>query len=619
MTTGTRSHALAPLFGTILAFSLGACGSSGTGAPDRSSPSSEVILVEGVTSLDSTAADDVVVLPDRLLFPVEAHPEIAKRAAGDILVGDRGTSSTSANRTGFLRRILSVEKKDGTYEVMTEMAALTDIVRQGEFQFFAETSDADVWPVASTRSFGPGLKPQGKAIELLTFSGTTLLDKTQSVTLPGTQKTIGYTVWAKVATGTVLFTPKFDVGAKIKPDLENLLGSLHEAHVIGTGRLDGELQVDVGLALQSSVTGDDLAQLIANRITGSADNVLVQYDFSLGSGKLGPLSIPVNGRFTASVHCEFAWGGEVSVIGGGKASAQVTVGYRYQKDSGFEPVWSHTESLEQIGPEWTVNGDVALKCTLRPEFHINLFDIAAGDVWADAYAAMRAQAICNQGNLTGDVKGEAFAGVSATAHAKVDAFGLWKWEKTCSLFDVESPRATVTASWPLGAGATCSGSSATEFASTAHDEPEASCFGGGSKPPEPGTDAGLPTDAGGSDTGAVDAGDGGGDTTDGCPGTTEPVSYAWSCEPERWGDCICDCECGASDVDCQVGECGGCDHDVCTEGGPLGIHCDKDGQGGECIRAICENDSYCCEHSWTLSCVAHVEKGDFGCAVQVCE
>lgn len=632
MSTRRHPSVLSPLAGALVVAAVGACSSSGSNSPPRdTSDPDEVVLVDDVTTFDASSADDVTVLPDRLLMPMSTHPEIEKAKAGDILVGDRGSSPDSPNRTGFLRRIVSVDEDGDDYVVTTEMATLTEVIRKGEFNVVASTADAtDIRPTVSTRSFGPGLRTQGKSIELVDISGTTLIDETQSVTLPGTQKTIGYQVWAKVATGKIEFKPDFDVGAKIEPDLSNLLGSVKEAHVIGEGQLDGELLLDVGLELQSNATGEDIAQLIANRITGSADNVLAQYDFSLGSGKVGPIPIPVNGQFKASVICDFKWGGGVQVLAGGKASAQVKAGFRYQ-DGAFSPVWDHSESLDQLGPDWTINGDVMLKCTLRPEFHINLFDIAAGDVWADAYAAMRAQAICNQGALTGDLQGEAFAGVSATAHAKVDVFGLFKWEKTCSLFDIESPRATVNASWPLGPGATCTEGSATEFASTAHEEPDESCFGSsGGSGGSGGTSGSGGTGGSGGDAGTAGAAGTGGDADagapdanpeggDACPGTTEPVSYKWTCEPERWGDCICDCDCGTEDVDCQTGECGGCDHDVCTEGGPLGINCDKDNQGGACIQAICENDSYCCEHAWTLSCIAHVENGDFGCVPQSCQ
>src|SRR5262249_52498858 len=152
------------------------------------------------------------------------------------------------------------------------------------------------------------------------------------------------------------------------------------------------------------------------------------------------------------------------------------------------------------------------------------------------------------------------AGVSATAHAKVDVFGLYKWEKTCTLFDLNSPHASVSGSFPLGKGATCS-TLPDPPSSAPFDDPPASCFGTSTPPPPP-RDAG-PLDDSGSDAGPVDS--------------------------------------------------GVCEHDSCTSGSPLSPTCTKDGQGGACIKSICENDSYCCEFSWTASCIAHVENGDFAC------
>jgi hypothetical protein len=97
----------------------------------------------------------------------------------------------------------------------------------------------------------------------------------------------------------------------------------------------------------------------------------------------------------------------------------------------------------------------------------------------------------------------------------------------------------------------------------------------------------------------------------------------WTCDAQQWGDCKCDCNCGAVDPDCTPMQCSGCDHDVCTIGAALAPTCTLDGQNGACIAAICQNDQYCCEtgpqpSGWTISCVAHIWNGDFGCAPSTC-
>jgi hypothetical protein len=107
-------------------------------------------------------------------------------------------------------------------------------------------------------------------------------------------------------------------------------------------------------------------------------------------------------------------------------------------------------------------------------------------------------------------------------------------------------------------------------------------------------------------------------TISACPAAKSKPTSAWTCAPEKFGDCKCDCGCGEVDIDCKTGECAGCEHDVCTIGSALGGKCNSDGQGGACIAAICKADSYCCEHGWTASCIEHVENGDFGCVKKVC-
>jgi hypothetical protein len=317
--------------------------------------------------------------------------------------------------------------------------------------------------------------------------------------------------------------------------------------------------------LIGTATGEDVAALIAKKISNKPSTTLADHKIKLPGLKLGFISVPAHAQFRAVLTCDLKWGGETRVVVGAKASATISAGARYD-GSKISPVWDHTESIEQIGPNWTINHDLGLRCAIIPELKLNLWDVAAGEVTAEGYAALEAKATCNSATLTGDVSGAAYAGVSARAKAKLDVFGLYKWEKECTLFDMHSPKATFSGSFPLGKGATCTESPATpEPPSTSTPAP--SCFG---DTPVAGEDAGTLPDTGLPDGGGEDAGE---------------VM---------------------------------CDHDVCTSGGPLSIGCTKDSQGGACIKAICENDEYCCKFSWTASCIDKVEKGMFGCTPRKC-
>jgi hypothetical protein len=218
-----------------------------------------------------------------------------------------------------------------------------------------------------------------------------------------------------------------------------------------------------------------------------------------------------------------------------------------------------------------------------------------------------AAAECSATKLTGNVSGGAQAGVLAAAHAKVDVFGLYKWEKACTLFDVESPNASFSGTFNLPGGSTTACTSSPPPQNPALDSPPSSCFGGG--------DTGS---GGANDGGVASDGGGGGQVVPGCTPRNDPPPTGWTCDAARYGDCVCDCACGGNDIDCVAGSCAGCGHDACTIGDALGSSCKLDSQGGACIAAICANDDYCCTFGWTASCVQHIKNGDYGCAATSC-
>ncbi|MGZ3420775.1 MAG: hypothetical protein ACXVEE_23060 [Polyangiales bacterium] len=558
------------LFRSVLPLSIVsiffACSSSKDEAPQQQSDGT-ITLAGNVSVMQAASVDDVAVLPGKLLFPKATHADVASKQAGDILVGEAGTSAATPNKWGFLRKVVSVSDDGTNIVVTTEQANLTDVVQEGEFQATLDVpSLSPDDPSAVTKTLS---KKGGGPIKLLDFSGKTLFASSGSVEVDA-GKTIGYDANVTLKTGTLDFTPTFDVGAKLKPGL-SLKGLIKEAHAIATGQLDAVAEIDASFKLTGDATGPDVAALIAKKVFKSSTTTIAEHDIKLPSIKLGFISIPAHAHFKADVVCDFKWGGETRVDVGGKASVKVSAGAKYDGSS-ITPVWEHSQSFEQIGPTWTLTNDVAVKCSIVPQFSLNLWDVASGEVTAEAYASLSARATCNASTLTGDVSGEAYAGASAKAHAKLDVFGLYKWEKECTLFDLHSPKASFMGSFPLGKGASCTPSDPPAMPEVT--DPPPSCFGG--------------TDTPGDDAGTVDTGTPGDDVG---------------------SDAASD---GAADGAVM------CGHDTCTVGDVLTTGCDKDGEGGKCIEAICLNDSYCCEHAWTLSCVAHITNGDYGCAKKTC-
>jgi hypothetical protein len=547
---------------TVAAFGSGACSSKST---DPTPGDGTVKVAEGVVSLDAAHADDVTVAVGKLSFPKSTHPEIASLVAGNVLVGEAGTSPTTPNPWGFLRKVVSVSDDGaGNSVVTTTQATILDLVDEGEFSGTL-TIPAD--GSAATASV-KGLRPKGGPITLIDLTGKKLLDETLTANISG--KSVGFQAVATLTKGSLQFTPNFDVGAKIKPALTlDIKKLISEAHVIANGSLDAVAEIDASLKLVNpgTLTGADIAALIANKLTKSSTTSLVDKDIPLPGLKLGPISVPAHAHFNASVVCDFKWGGETRVVVGAKGNVTVSAGAKWD-GSTVQPVWSHTESLDITGPTWTITDDILLKCSVIPHFEVSLWDVAAGEVTASAYASLSAQATCNTSTLTGDVAGQAFAGANATAKASLNVFGLYKWEKECTLFDVHTPVASVSGSFPLGKGATCTPAPAPTVPAPITD-PGPSCFGGASTPAD---------DAGVSETGST--GGDAGTLPDGAPIM--------------------------------------CSHDVCTKGELLTEGCKQDNQDGACIAAICKNDPYCCTSSWSLSCVQIVIDGKYGCTPRTC-
>jgi hypothetical protein len=542
-------------------FAMVACGASKEEETQTPTGDGSITVAQGVTILESKSTDDVVVQAGRLLFPKAAHADIGSKKPGDVLVGDAGFSPTTPNKWGFLRKVKSVTTEGDNFVVMTETAHLGDVITEGELAG-SLTVPSLVPETTGTASLGT---KGGKAIKLLDFSGKTLFAKTGSVEVSA-GKTIGYDAKVLLTKGTLDFTPTFDIGAKVKPAL-SLKGAIKEAHVIATGQLDAVAEVDASLTLTGDATGDDVAALIAKKIFNKPSTTIADHKIKLPGLKLGFISVPAHAEFRAVVTCDLKWGGATRVVVGGKASATIKAGAEYNGEK-ISPVWDHSESLEQLGPVWTINHDLGLRCAIVPELKLNLWDVAAGEITAEAYARLDARATCNASTLTGDVEGSAQAGASAKAKASLNIFGLYKWQKECTLFDVQSPEATFSGSFPLGKGATCTDVMAPPPPSPTL-APGESCFGDTAVP---GDDAGTGEDTGPSTDGGTDGG---------------PVDVL-------------------------------CSHDVCTNGAPLTTGCTKDGQAGECIKAICKEDPYCCETAWSASCIDKVEKGEYGCTPRKC-
>jgi hypothetical protein len=555
------------------------CGSSGGAA----------VLSDKVTIVEQSALDQVTVEQDRLIFPATGSEAILQKKPGDILAGD-SSETNKGNPYGFLRKVKSVTKTDAGVVVETEDALITDAVQEGKFQVTLQTpalGPSGPEPLSAT---APGLRPQGNGdpIKLLDFAGKTLLDKTATVDL-GTDppQSVSFHASAKTSKGQISFTPTWDIGADIG------FFKVTEFHATATGDLKAEVEIDAQLDTSTTLDSDAVTKLIAKAITDKADTTLFEYPINLGKAHLGPLSIPISAKFKTTIACDFAYGGKAEVLIGANGNVKVTAGLKYENGT-ISPVFDHSEGFNVTGPNWTLGAAIKLRCDVRPTFDLQFYDKASAGISADAYASLYGSAQCDASkNLTGQVSGEAFAGANASVYAKADIFGLIKFDKSCTLFDIESPHAKGSASFPLPGGATGTCTTGDVAPPSTRTEPNpAACFGSDTV----GTSGGGDTSSGSGAGSGGTSGSGGGTC-----GKHAVAPSTWTCAPEKYGDCTCDCGCGVQDDDCLAGQCSSCDHDECTVGNALGRDC------SDCVKTICDNDPYCCEQEWGASCLLSVQ------------
>ncbi len=480
--------------GSVALFTLpviaAACSSKGSddGGGGTGGNNGTVQLHQGTSFLPASASDVANVQSDRIVFAASAGNQVSSLEPGNIIMGDRQSAgSPGKNPAGFLRKVKSVSQgPDGT-TVLTDPVTLPEAVDSLQFQATLQVPPlgrsgplaAAPDPVVGGGSTGNGSTPQrarvrvldqGSPISLIDYSNTTLLDYDGEASLPNGKK-IGFHATATLPTATLNFTPSYDVGVQ--------LGFLKvsEAHVIATGQLDANLQVDAKVDLESDLDSTSFTQLIAQQIPGSKGTTIADYEFSLGSIKAGPISVPVNAHFTANLACTFAWGGGVEVSAGATASASLTAGVSYQ-DGNFTPKFDHSDSFNPTGPDFKANGAIRASCSVTPKFELSFFGVASADISAEAHVGVGGGVSCDNSSdpPQGQVDGDLEAGASAKVHGKVDLLGL-HWDKECTLFNENSSNPW-QGTFPLPSGSTCTTTDGYKLPAQQDAHPEL-CFGDG--------------------------------------------------------------------------------------------------------------------------------------------
>jgi hypothetical protein len=538
-----------------------ACSSSGDSGPSpyatNGTSEGSVALHEGTSVVESSLADVADVRADRVVFPASAYAALSAHKPGDILLADRQSAgSAGKNPEGFLRRITSVTQSAEGTVVMTTPATLQEAVDTLVVHTKLTMPDLTMeGPAPASVGHGLDLHPMGKGgttVKLLDYSGKNLFE-VKDTAKGADGMDVPYIVYAGIDTGTLGFTPTYDFDADIG------FLKLKSFKVNATGKLEAKLVLAAGVKFDPSVTAERQAALAGKALTKSFSTTLADYDVNLGSIGLGGIKLPASAHYTTTLNCDFSFTAPVEAKVGGTASASITVGLAYA-DGKLTPSFDKSATLAPTAPEYTKEGMMRAYCTVSPKFSLKFFGVATADLTANAYAGMGASQTCGGKDASGTkalVHGDAEAGVSAKVLAKVDLFGLYKWKKECTLFDLDGKvQYDTTYPYPGGAAATCTVAGPFPLPPPVPANP-AGCFGeSDTGPTTPG--GGVPDPSGILDGGGADS------STPLIPGT--------------------------------------CTHDVCTAGEKLGQACD------DCTMKVCAADSYCCDTFWGLSCFDSVQK-----------
>ncbi len=436
---------------------LAACSSTATEAPapypSGGPKDANGTFHDGTTVVDGDLADLANVLPDSVVFPESAFPKLSDRKEGDILIGQAQKEGTAGkNPDGFLRRVTRVRKTPAGTVVDTVPATLPEAVDKLDVH--------------------AALPGKGSTTKLLDYSGTKLFDFKATARAPdGT--IVPYTAYARVEKGTLGFTPDFTLDA----DMTFL--NVHSFKVSATGNLDAKLLIAAGVTIDKSVDPKAAAKIAGQVIKKTFSKNIADYDVNLGTIGLAGITIPLRARYRASLSCDFAFTAPVEAKVGGNATGSVTAGFSYA-DGKLTPAFDKSAALTRTAPTFTKPGIMEAYCSVSPTFELKMFGVATGQLTVNARAGMGASQTCTDKDATGItnalVTGDVEAGVAAKVLANVDVFGLYKWKKECTLFDVSEIESYVaTYPYPGSPSATCvdSGSFPLPVAATANPD---GCF-----------------------------------------------------------------------------------------------------------------------------------------------
>jgi hypothetical protein len=356
---------------------------------------------------------------------------------GDIIMSDRASdgSGSTTNPDGYLRKVESVSCDSKGVHVKTTNATVGDAFKNLKLDVGLNV------PACKGKGTSLGIEYGGKLYE-----GTEVAKTAAGVSVP-VSASIGMDL-------SLCFMPKLT----LKADHQGF--TLNSLEVSATGTFDAAARLTASMKLDPSVTPQVRAELAGKTLKKTFTTSLTDRKVPLGSVNAGPVSMPISLKYTALLACDFAFTAPVEMEVGATASATLTAGLVYTAGKGVEPKTDSSAKFQPLPPAVKNDGLLYANCTITPRIQVNMFGLATGELATRASLAIGAEQSClgkdAQGVTQRKVQGEVEAGISASALAKVDLFGLVKWKKECTLFsETGSVAYDRTSPTPGGAGAAC--------------------------------------------------------------------------------------------------------------------------------------------------------------------
>lgn len=372
------------------------------GACSEAPKDDRVVFRDNVHTTTPAQRDSAMVSEDRVVFAATGNEALLALVPGDVLVSDRARHAAPSNPMGFGRRVRSVTREGDRIVIMTDQAAITDIVDHGKLEIVA--NGADLRPIEEYEPDGPGgARPQ--AAYAASYGDTLPFPLPPSVIIEGQTglidlafdgspntftKALGFKI--EVKGGNIDFTPRL----ALTWDVERVgdPSTLRMFDIALTGDLSARTELAATVSLESTVGLEPaIMKNLSARITqglmragqqGKSGEVTL-FEKALGFTTTATAPpVVVTFDFAVKARCELSVKGEIS--------AQGTVGLdgHVGASAHWETSWTKASEFSMkpfVSPlNVTYGGAIELKCSVAPEIKALVYGVLGPSISVGPYA-----------------------------------------------------------------------------------------------------------------------------------------------------------------------------------------------------------------------------------------